>query len=33
VRVRVVVPWGVSTFRVTLLRDGVEHETREVRVP
>jgi D-alanyl-D-alanine carboxypeptidase len=33
VRVRVALPEGVAALRVTLLRGGVEHETREASVP
>ncbi|HEX8715259.1 MAG TPA: hypothetical protein VF706_06780, partial [Solirubrobacteraceae bacterium] len=32
VRIRVVLPAGVDKLRVTLLRDGKEHDTREIVV-
>ena len=33
VQVRLTLPEGVHALRVTLLRDGVEHDTRDVTVP
>jgi hypothetical protein len=33
VQLRIVLPADVHALRVTLLRDGIEHETREVPVP